>query len=73
MTDNTCNNCKYSNTVEVFDPVWAPFYQTEIVKRMQEESGVDLTKSLQMKCHYAGPPQVVSKSDWCHQWSAKDT
>jgi hypothetical protein len=72
MNDRTCKNCKYSNTVEVLDPVWSSISQWETVKRMQKETGLDITKALQMKCHYSGAPQVVRKSDWCHQWSAKD-
>lgn len=69
MTENTCKNCKYSDTEEVLDPFWFSISQWETVKRMQEETGLDLTKKLQMKCHYAGAPQVVGQNDWCHQWT----
>ena len=61
----------YSNTVEFFNPFWASMAKTETAKRWKEETGLDLAKSLQMKCHYAGTPQVVSKNDWCHQWKPK--
>ena len=75
MTENTktCSNCMYSNTVEVFDPFWGSLAQSETARKMKEESGLDITKALQTKCHYAGAPQVVRKSDWCYQWKSKNT
>jgi ADP-ribose pyrophosphatase YjhB (NUDIX family) len=58
----TCSNCMYSNTVEVIDPVCGSLAQSEIARKMREETGLDITKALQMKYHYCGVPQIVRHS-----------
>lgn len=69
--NKTCGNCFFSNTVELFDPVCASM---GAVHKFKEDTGIDLIRTVQTKCHYGGAPQVVdAKLDWCHQWKSKDT
>jgi hypothetical protein len=72
MTENEtriCGTCEYSRTKEVYDPI------VDSVKSMfNSMPGIDVEKLIRYditKCHFQGPPQMVSANDWCYRWEPK--
>jgi hypothetical protein len=66
----TCGTCKYSRTMEVYDPVVDSMkYKFPSVPQSEIEH---LIRHNITKCHLQGAPQKVHpEEDWCFKWEAR--